>query len=130
MVGLYNMAFLLGVMFLFLAWGEPLIAVFTSDPEVQRLGAECLRIVSYGYAFYAWGMVLVQAFNGAGDTKTPTWINLGCYWCFQLPLAFVLARSLGYGPLGVFLSITIAESALAVVGLLVFRRGAWKRQEV
>jgi len=130
MVGLYNMAFLLGVMFLFLAWGEPLIAVFTSDPEVKRLGAECLRIVSYGYAFYAWGMVLVQAFNGAGDTKTPTLINLGCYWCFQLPLAFVLARSLGYGPLGVFLAITIAESALAVVGLLVFRRGAWKRQEV
>jgi Na+-driven multidrug efflux pump len=97
---------------------------------VQRLGAECLRIVSYGYAFYAWGMVLVQAFNGAGDTRTPTWINLGCYWCFQLPLAFVLARSLGYGPLGVFLAITVAESVLAVVGLLVFRRGAWKQQEV
>jgi Na+-driven multidrug efflux pump len=124
------MAFLLMVMFVFLAWGEPLIAVFTSDPEVKRLGALCLRIVSYGYAFYAWGMVLVQAFNGAGDTKTPTWINLGCYWCFQLPMAFVLARVLDQGPLGVFLAITIAESVLAVVGLLVFRRGAWKRQEV
>src|SRR5262245_2541687 len=130
MVGLYNMAFLLAVMLVFLAWGEPLIAVFTSDPEVQRLGAQCLRIVSYGYAFYAWGMVLVQAFNGAGDTKTPTWINLGCYWCFQLPMALVLARGLDQGPLGVFLAITIAESVLAVVGLLVFRRGAWKRQEV
>ena len=129
-VGLYNMAFLLAVMAVFLWRAEPLIAVFTSDPEVQRLGALCLRVVSYGYAFYAWGMVLVQAFNGAGDTRTPTLINLGCYWCFQIPLALVLARGLDQGPLGVFLAITIAESLLAVVGLLVFRRGGWKRQAV
>jgi putative MATE family efflux protein len=129
-VGLYNMVFLLGVMAVFLVGAEPLIAVFSSDPEVQRLGALCLRVVSYGYAFYAWGMVLVQAFNGAGDTVTPTWINLGCYWLFQIPLALGLAQALGYGPLGVFLAITLAESLLAVVGLLVFRRGAWKRQRV
>jgi putative MATE family efflux protein len=126
-VGLYNMAFLLAVMVVFLWWAEPLIAVFTSDPAVQALGAECLRVVSYGYAFYAWGMVLVQAFNGAGDTTTPTWINLACYWCFQIPIALVLARGLGHGPLGVFLAITLAESLLAVVGLVVFRRGAWKQ---
>ena len=87
LVGVYNMVFLLGVMAVFLSWAEPLIAVFTSDPVVLALGADCLRIVSYGYGFYAWGMVLVQAFNGAGDTRTPTWINLGCYWCFQIPLA-------------------------------------------
>ena len=128
LVGVYNMVFLLGVMAVFLWWAEPLIAVFTSDPAVLALGADCLRIVSYGYGFYAWGMVLVQAFNGAGDTRTPTWINLGCYWCFQIPLALVLARGLGYGPNGVFSAITIAESALAVVGLLAFRRGSWKRQ--
>jgi Na+-driven multidrug efflux pump len=130
LVGLYNMAFLLGVMLVFLVWAEPLIAVFTSDPAVQSLGATCLRVVSYGYAFYAWGMVLVQAFNGAGDTVTPTWINLGCYWCFQIPLALVLARALGWGPTGVFAAITTAEALLAVVGLVVFRRGTWKTQMV
>jgi len=130
LVGLYNMAFLLGVMLVFLLGAEPLIAVFTSDPAVQSLGATCLRVVSYGYGFYAWGMVLVQAFNGAGDTVTPTWINLGCYWCFQIPLALLLARGLDWGPTGVFSAITIAEALLAVVGLVVFRRGAWKTQVV
>jgi len=130
LVGLYNMAFLLGVMTVFLVGAEPLIALFSSDPTVQRLGAQCLRVVSYGYAFYAWGMVLVQAFNGAGDTVTPTWINLGCYWLFQIPLAVALSRALGQGPLGVFLAITLAESLLAVVGLLAFRRGAWKGRAV
>jgi putative MATE family efflux protein len=128
--GLYNMAFLLAVMGVFLWGAEPLIALFSSDPEVQAMGALCLRVVSYGYAFYAWGMVLVQAFNGAGDTTTPTWINLFCYWLFQIPLAWGLARTLGYGPLGVFLAITVAESAIAVVGLAAFRRGRWKRQVV
>jgi putative MATE family efflux protein len=130
LVGLYNMAVLLGVMALFLAGAEPLIGLFSRDAEVQRLGALCLRVVSYGYAFYAWGMVLVQAFNGAGDTVTPTWINLGCYWLFQIPLALTLSRALDHGPLGVFLAITLAESLLAVVGLLVFRRGAWKSRVV
>jgi putative MATE family efflux protein len=129
-VGFFNMIALLAVMAVFLWGASPLIAVFSSEPAVQRLGAQCLRVVSYGYAFYAWGMVLVQAFNGAGDTVTPTWINLGCYWLFQIPLALALARALGYGPLGVFLAITLAESLLAVVGLLVFRRGAWKTKAV
>lgn len=130
LVGLYNMAVLLGVMAFFLLGAEPLVGLFSADLEVRRLGAQCLRVVSYGYAFYAWGMVLVQAFNGAGDTVTPTWINLGCYWLFQIPLALGLARGLGEGPLGVFLAITLAESLLAVVGLVVFRRGAWKRRAV
>jgi putative MATE family efflux protein len=124
--GLYNMVFLLGVMVAFLWTAKPLVAVFSADPQVQAMGARCLCVVSYGYVFYAWGMVMVQAFNGAGDTATPTWINLFCYWLFQIPLAWVLARSLGHGPLGVFLAITIAESVIAVVGLLVFRRGRWK----
>jgi putative MATE family efflux protein len=128
--GLYNMAFLLGVMVLFVWGAEPLIALFSSDPQVRAFGATCLRVVSYGYAFYAWGMVLVQAFNGAGDTVTPTWINLLCYWLFQIPLAWVLARSLALGPLGVFLAITVAESVIAVVGLAVFRRGRWKTRVV
>ena len=128
--GFYNMAFLIGVAVLFIAWPEQLISVFTSDPAVLALGATCLRVVSYGYAFYAWGMVTVQAFNGAGDTTTPTWINLFCYWCFQIPLAYGLAWGLGLGPLGVFLAITIAESLVAVVGIVAFRRGRWKEKVV
>jgi Na+-driven multidrug efflux pump len=118
------------VMATFLWWSEPMIALFSPDPGVQRMGALCLRVVSYGYAFYAWGMVMVQAFNGAGDTVTPSWINFFCYWLFQIPAAWLLARSLDQGPLGVFLAITLAESAIAVVGLVVFRRGSWKRKVV
>ena len=128
--GFYNMVFLIGVAVVFIVWPEALISVFTKDPAVLALGATCLRVVSYGYAFYAWGMVTVQAFNGAGDTTTPTWINLFCYWCFQIPLAYGLARGLDLGPLGVFLAITIAESLVAVVGVLAFRRGRWKEQVV
>jgi putative MATE family efflux protein len=128
--GLYNMGFLLLVTVVFIVWPEALIGVFTSDKDVLAMGAQCLRVVSYGYVFYAWGMVMMQAFNGAGDTATPTWINLACYWLFQIPLAIVLARVLEMGPLGVFLAITIAESVLAVVGILVFRRGRWKQQVV
>jgi putative MATE family efflux protein len=128
--GLYNMAFLLAVMLVFVSGSERIVGLFTRDPEVLAMGALCLRVVSYGYAFYAWGMVLVQAFNGAGDTLTPTWIDLGCYWLFQIPLAWVLARTLGYGPVGVFLAITLAESLIAAVGLFVFRRGRWKAKVV
>jgi len=128
--GLYNMAFLVSVMVAFLLEAETLISLFTSDPEVRRMGALCLVVVSCGYAFYAWGMVLLQAFNGAGDTATPSWINFFCYWLFQIPIAWLLARVLGQGPLGVFLAITLAESVIAVVGLLVFRRGGWKRKVV
>jgi Na+-driven multidrug efflux pump len=115
LAGLYNMVFLAAVAVAFIAFAEALIACFTTDPAVVTLGASCLRIVSYGYVFYAWGMVMVQAFNGAGDTTTPTCVNLGCYWLFQIPLAWTLARTLGLGPTGVFLSITIAESLMAVV---------------
>jgi len=128
--GLYNMAFLLSVMVVFLLGADTLISFFTTDPEVRRLGALCLVVVSIGYGFYAWGMVLLQAFNGAGDTATPSFINFFCYWMFQIPIAWLLARTLGHGPLGVFLAITLAESVIAVVGLVVFRRGAWKRKVV
>jgi putative MATE family efflux protein len=128
--GLYNMIFLGIVGAAFIVFAEPIIRLFTADAEVVSVGAECLRYVSYGYVFYAWGMVMVQAFNGAGDTLTPTWINLGCYWLWQLPLAYGLSGAGGMGPTGVFLAITISESTLAVAGILMFRRGSWKRQTI
>jgi Na+-driven multidrug efflux pump len=130
LTGLYNMAFMVLVGLSFVLFAEPLIGVFTSDPLVRALGADCLRIVSYGYAAYAWGMVMVQAFNGAGDTVTPTWINLFCYWLFQIPLAWTLAARLDLGPDGVYWAITIAESLIAVVAVVIFRRGAWKTRAV
>jgi putative MATE family efflux protein len=130
LAGALNMAFLGVVAVAFVLSAERLIGFFTTDPAVLATGASALRIISYGYVFYAWGMVVVQAFNGAGDTLTPTWINLCCYWLFQIPLAWTLARCLDLGPQGVFLAITIAESVIAVVGVVCFRRGTWKTRTV
>ena len=130
MTGFYNMVFLGCVTVVFVTFAEPLVRLFTSDPEVVPVGVSCLRFVSYGYVFYAYGMVMVQAFNGAGDTWTPTGINLFCYWLFQIPLAYLLARTVGLGPDGVFMAITISESATAVVGMLWFRRGRWKTRRI
>ena len=96
--------------------------------SVAAFAVSCLQIVSLGYPFYAWGMVMEQAFNGAGDTATPTWINLGCYWMFQIPLSWWLSARLG--PRGVYLAICAAESILAVVSILLFRRGSWKKVQV
>ncbi len=128
--GLYNMVFLILVAVVFIVWPDRWWASSPPTRPCWRSAPTCLRVVSYGYAFYAWGMVMVQAFNGAGDTTTPTWINLFCYWLFQIPLALGLARGLEMGPLGVFLAITIAESVVAVVGIVMFRRGRWKEQVV
>jgi putative MATE family efflux protein len=123
--GFYNMLFLGGVAIVFVTFAEHLIGIFT-----MRYGTSCLRFVSYGYVFYAYGMVMVQAFNGAGDTVTPTLINLFCYWLWQIPIAYTLSRVLGFGPKGVFAAIAISESTLAVVSMLVFRRGKWKSQRI
>ena len=128
--GLYNTLFLLAVAVVFVAAAGPLIRLFTTDAVVAAHGIACLRWVSYGYPFYAWGMVMVQAFNGAGDTYTPTVINFFCYWLFQLPLAYLLAYRTGLGATGVFMAITIAEASIAVIGILVFRRGRWKKRQV
>jgi Na+-driven multidrug efflux pump len=124
------MVFLGAVAIIFILFAEPLVRIFTNDPEVVAFGVDCLRYISYGYIFYAYGMVVVQAFNGAGDTTTPTIINLFCYWLFQIPLAYALAMPLGLGAQGVFLAITISESIIAVVGVLAFRRGRWKERKI
>jgi putative MATE family efflux protein len=128
--GLYNMVFLLGVAVVFVTAAGPLIRIFSSDLDVLKYGISCLVWVSVGYPFYGWGMVMVQAFNGAGDTYTPTVINIFCYWLFQLPLAYLLAHRTPLGATGVFIAITAAESLIAVVGILIFRRGKWKLREV
>lgn len=128
--GIYNAVFLGIVTILFIAFAEPMVGFFTDDPEALATGVDCLRYIAYGYVFFAFGMVLVQAFNGAGDTWTPTWIYLACQWALQIPLAYLLAKPAGFGPRGVFLSIMFCESLIAVVGAAMFRRGRWKEKKV
>jgi len=130
LTGLYNMIFMCGVTVVFVLFTRPVIGLFTQDPDVLPTGIEALRIVSYGYAFYAWGMVMTNAFNGAGDTFTPTAINFFCFWTFQIPLAWLLSRHTGLGPQGVFAAIAMSYSLSAVVGIGVFRRGRWKTRQV
>ena len=128
--GLYNMTFLGCIAALFVTFARPITGLFSAEPAVQDIAVSCLRYISYGYVFYAWGMIMEQAFNGAGDTFTPTCINLACYWLWQIPLAYVLSMYTPMGVHGVFLAIAISESTLAVVAVLAFRRGRWKTQEV
>ena len=98
LTGMWNMMFMAVVTVVFLLFAHEIIRFFTTDPEVLSVGIRSLRIMSYGYVFYAWGMVMMQAFNGAGDTATPTWINFFCFWLFQIPLAYILAKPLDVGP--------------------------------
>jgi len=126
----YNMAVLGSVGVLFIILANPIVGLFTHDPTAAPTGALALRTMSFGFLFYALGMVLTSAFNGAGDTWTPTWINLACFWAFEIPLAYVLARVAGVGPFGVFLAITVGYSSFAVVSALLFRRGKWKLRTV
>jgi putative MATE family efflux protein len=128
--GLYNMIFLGSIGLLFVLLAEPIVRLFTSDPAILPIGASCLRTVSYGFLFYAWGMVITQAFNGAGDTFTPTLINLFCFWLWEIPIAYLLSRYTALGVRGAFFAITIAFSTLAVVSFLIFRRGRWKTTRV
>lgn len=124
--GYLNMIFLGLISLFFYFLSVPIMHLFSADEEVVRYGAQCLRIVAFGYVFYGYGMVVVQAFNGAGDSTTPTILNFFGYWIFQIPLAYFMAISLDFGAAGAFWAIAIAESAMAVVAILVFRRGKWK----
>jgi putative MATE family efflux protein len=128
--GLYNMLFLgiIGVVFIFSA--TPLVRLFTHDPAVVPLAASALRILSYGNIAYAYGMVMLQSFNGAGDTITPTIVNFFGFWILEIPLAWWLALHQGLRSTGVFLSIVIAQAAVALAGILLFRRGKWKKQKI
>jgi MATE family, multidrug efflux pump len=126
----YNMLFLAVVGVAFVALADTIVAWFTQDAAVAPLAASALRIISAGFPFYACGYVLTQAFNGAGDTVTPTLVNVGCFWLFEIPLAYLLARPLGLGPRGVFWAVAIAFSLMSVVSAVLFRGGRWKLKRV
>jgi putative MATE family efflux protein len=128
--GLYNMLFLGIIGLVFIVSATPLVRLFTHDPAVVPLAASALRILSYGNIAYAYGMVMLQSFNGAGDTVTPTIVNFFGFWVLEIPLAWWLALHQGLRSNGVFFSIVIAQAAVAVAGILLFRRGKWKRQQI
>lgn len=128
--GFLNMIFLgmISIMFFFIS--EPIMKIFSTNEEVVRYGTQCLRIVAFGYVFYGYGMVIIQSFNGAGDSRTPTILNLFGYWLFQIPLAYVLAVKLDFGATAVFWAIAVAESVMAVIAIIIFRRGNWKSVKI
>lgn len=130
LTGLYNMGFLAIVTVVLEALPWPLVAAFTPEANVREHAVATLRILATGYVFYGWGMVGMQAFNGAGDTRTPTWITFWCFWVLELGLAWLLAFQLEMGPHGIYWSIPIAESCFAVAAMLLFRRGTWKTVKV
>ncbi|HEX5386618.1 MAG TPA: MATE family efflux transporter [Gemmatimonadales bacterium] len=126
----YNLVFLTAIGIAFVALAEPIVRLFTTDPAVAPVAVRCLRLVSFGFPLYAYGMVLTQSFNGAGDTWTPTLLNLVCFWLWEIPLAWLLAVRFGFGPPGAFGAITAAFSALALLSVGIFRRGHWKLRTV
>jgi putative MATE family efflux protein len=128
--GFYNMLFLGGVGVVFVLFAEPIVRLFTHDPDVVPLAVSCLRIVSCGNIGYAYAMVMLQSFNGAGDTVTPTIVNFFGFWLFEIPLAYWLAIRESMHSNGVYWSIVIAEGAIAGASVLLFRRGRWKQRKI
>ena len=122
-----NAIFMSLVMLLFVLLAEPIIGFFTRDPIVTGHGVNALRIIGSGFIFYGVGMVMMQALNGAGDTKTPTWINIVGFWMFQIPFAFVGSRYFGWGLTGIFASIPVSETLIAILAWLIFRQGRWQK---
>jgi len=123
----YNAVFMSVVMLLFVLFASPIISIFTRDSAVQRVGTIALQIIGTGYIFYGIGMVMIQALNGAGDTRTPTWIHFVGFWVFQIPLAYFMAKVLDWGPIGVFIAIPVAETAIAIAAWIFFKKGKWKK---
>lgn len=128
--GFINMIFLVAIAVIFILFAAPLVRIFSVDAAVVKIGGLSLRIISCGYLFYSYGMVMMQAFNGAGDTFTPTVINFFCFWMFEIPLAIILALHLKLAEKGVCLAVVSAESLVGIIGILVFRSGRWKKKKV
>jgi len=126
----YNAFFMGMVSIVYLLFAPQIISWFNTTPEVVKYGSLCLRILASGYIFFGYGMVIIQSFNGAGDTKTPTYINLVCFWLFQLPIAYLIAITFNAGPIGVFCAITAAEVLVTIVGYIWFKKGTWKTTQV
>jgi putative MATE family efflux protein len=126
----FNMLFLAVVGVMFATFADGIVAAFTTDPDVAPIATRGLRIITAGFPFYAYGYVLTQAFNGAGDTVTPTLINVGCLWFGEIPLAYALSSAVGFGPPGVFWAVAIAFSIMSIVSAALFRRGKWKLKRV
>jgi putative MATE family efflux protein len=127
--GWYNCAVLTVFGALLAIFAQSIARLFTNDPAIMPVATSSLRWIAIGFPFYGWGMVTSQALNGAGDTKTPTWLNFFVFWCWEIPLAYA-AKLLGFGPTGIFLAITVAFSTYAVSGWLVFNRGGWKTRRI
>ncbi len=125
-VAKYNTIFMVLVSVFLFFFSKPLVEFMNKDVEARHYAEQALKIISLGYVFYGVGMVMMNAFNGAGDTKTPTLINLIGFWAFQIPFAFLMALHLNYGPFGVFIAIVIAEALISAAGVIIFRRGKWK----
>jgi len=126
----YNVIFMIIVTLVFLLIGNWLVAFFTNDEAVKAMGTRAIRIMSAGYLFYGIGMVLINAFNGAGDTWTPTYVNLFGFWAFQIPLAYLLAKYYELGPTGVFIAVPVAETVITIASFILFKRGKWKEIKV
>lgn len=128
--GKYNAYFMALVSIVYLAFAPEIIGLFNATPTVVENGGLCLRIIATGYVFYAYGMVVIQSFNGAGDTKTPTRINFMVFWIFQLPFAYLAAITFKQGAMGVYLAITLAQVLSAIIAILWFKKGTWKKTQI
>ena len=128
--GFANMVFLGIIAVIFIFFSEPIVRIFIKEAIVVTSGSVCLRFLAYGYLFYAFGMAIIQGFNGAGDTATPMKINFFCFWLLEIPLAWFLALPMGMEEKGVYVAIVIAESMMTIVGVILFRRGKWKKRQV
>jgi MATE family, multidrug efflux pump len=127
---IYNTVCLVSIGVVFMLFAPLIVSAFTTDVEVSAIAVRCLRIVSTGFLFYGYGMALTAAFNGAGDTRTPTLINVFSLWIVELPLAWVLAHPLGFGPTGAFIALSVGFSTMCFISVWLFRRGHWKTQRV
>ncbi|MBD0353449.1 MAG: MATE family efflux transporter, partial [Flavisolibacter sp.] len=122
--------FMAAVSVLFLVAAGPIVRLFVQQEAVEQIAVDAMRIISSGYVFYGIGMVMTNAFNGAGDTRTPTLINIFGFWLFQIPLAYLLAKHFTLGPTGVFISIPVAETAITIAAFILFKKGKWKTVQV
>ncbi len=127
---LYNAVFLLFISIIYFIWADYFLAFFTDNPKVIEAGVLCIRILCASYVFFSFGMIISQAFNGAGDTRTPTWINFVCFWLVEIPLAYFLALGLEWGPAGAYWAIAVSETLLGIILIIIFRQGKWKKVEV